>query len=79
MYLPWKYLETQIAKRTNTLDQTSSTPSITIIAAENIETSVVDFLRNKVALLIFIISFLYALAKQEITSIPLLTQRKGVT
>ncbi|KAJ4762241.1 Dna polymerase epsilon catalytic subunit a [Rhynchospora pubera] len=48
MYLPWKYLETQIARRTNVLDDTSSTPSITIIAAENLETSVVDFLRNKI-------------------------------
>lgn len=75
MYLPWKYLETQIVRRTNTLNEASSTQSITIMAAENIETTVADFLRNKVTL--YSQKSSCVLAEQENISIPLFTQRKG--
>ncbi|KAJ3675811.1 hypothetical protein LUZ60_004853 [Juncus effusus] len=49
MYIPWKYLTEQVAIRTNFIDETSSTPSITITTADSLEASVSLHLRDKIS------------------------------
>uniref|UniRef100_A0A452YAT5 DNA polymerase epsilon catalytic subunit n=1 Tax=Aegilops tauschii subsp. strangulata TaxID=200361 RepID=A0A452YAT5_AEGTS len=48
LYVPWKYMKEQVACRAAMRDDTSCTPSITIMAAENLEGQVVDYLRGQI-------------------------------
>uniref|UniRef100_A0ACD5XVC0 Uncharacterized protein n=1 Tax=Avena sativa TaxID=4498 RepID=A0ACD5XVC0_AVESA len=48
LYVPWKYMKEQVACRATIRDDTSCTPSITIMAAENLEGQVVDYLRAQI-------------------------------
>uniref|UniRef100_J3LD65 DNA polymerase epsilon catalytic subunit n=1 Tax=Oryza brachyantha TaxID=4533 RepID=J3LD65_ORYBR len=49
LYVPWKYMKEQVALRSTTRDDTSCTPSITILAAENLEVQVIGYLRNQIS------------------------------
>jgi len=48
LYVPWKYMKEQVACRATIRDDTSCTPSITIMAAENLEGQVADYLRAQI-------------------------------
>uniref|UniRef100_A0A0E0K092 DNA polymerase epsilon catalytic subunit n=1 Tax=Oryza punctata TaxID=4537 RepID=A0A0E0K092_ORYPU len=49
LYVPWKYMKEQVALRSTTRDETSCTPSITIMAAENLEVQVIGYLRDQIS------------------------------
>ncbi|KAF0934637.1 hypothetical protein E2562_026131 [Oryza meyeriana var. granulata] len=49
LYIPWKYMKEQVALRSTTRDDTSCTPSITIMAAENLELQVIGYLRDQIS------------------------------
>jgi DNA polymerase epsilon subunit 1 len=53
LYVPWKYMKEQVALRSTTRDETSCTPSITIMAAENLEVQVIGYLRDQVILWLY--------------------------
>lgn len=49
LYVPWKYMKEQVALRSTTRDETSCTPSITIMAAENLEVQVIGYIRDQIS------------------------------
>ncbi|KAL5211891.1 hypothetical protein ABZP36_022738 [Zizania latifolia] len=49
LYIPWKYMKEQVALRSTIRDDTSCTPSITIMAAENLEVQVIGYLRDQIS------------------------------
>lgn len=49
LYVPWKYMKEQVALRATIRDDTSCTPSITIMAAENLEGQVIGYLRDQIS------------------------------
>uniref|UniRef100_A0A0D9YSR4 DNA polymerase epsilon catalytic subunit n=1 Tax=Oryza glumipatula TaxID=40148 RepID=A0A0D9YSR4_9ORYZ len=49
LYVPWKYMKEQVVLRSTTRDETSCTPSITIMAAENLEVQVIGYLRDQIS------------------------------
>jgi hypothetical protein len=48
LYIPWKFMKEQVAAQATIRDDTSCTPSVTIMAAENLEGQVIEHLRDKV-------------------------------
>lgn len=48
LYIPWKFLDEQVAARTTLIDGSSCTPSITVTAAETLEASVTGYLKDQV-------------------------------
>lgn len=46
-------MKEQVALRSTTRDETSCTPSITIMAAENLEVQVIGYLRDQVILWLY--------------------------
>ncbi|KAK3158029.1 hypothetical protein QOZ80_2AG0131930 [Eleusine coracana subsp. coracana] len=49
LYVPWKYMREEIAKRATIRDDTSCTPSITVMAAENLEGQVIGYLCDQIS------------------------------
>jgi len=49
LYIPWKFMKEQIATQAIIRDDTSCTPSITVMAAENLEGQVIEHLRDKIS------------------------------
>jgi hypothetical protein len=54
LYIPWKYIREEVAKRATVRDDTSCTPSITVMAAENLEGQVIGYLCDQVILFILL-------------------------
>ncbi|KAL6634447.1 hypothetical protein ACP70R_027118 [Stipagrostis hirtigluma subsp. patula] len=50
LYIPWKYMKEQVTARATIRDDTSCTPSITVMAAENLEGEVTEYLRNQISI-----------------------------
>ncbi|MQL76845.1 hypothetical protein Taro_009220 [Colocasia esculenta] len=50
LYIPWKYLLEQTALRTTGRDGTSCTQSITVAAAENLESCITEYLKDQVGI-----------------------------
>ncbi|AQK71203.1 DNA polymerase epsilon catalytic subunit A [Zea mays] len=49
LYIPWKFMKEQVAAQATIRDDTSCTPSVTIMAAENLEGQVIEHLRDKIS------------------------------
>ncbi|KAJ1279266.1 hypothetical protein BS78_04G142600 [Paspalum vaginatum] len=49
LYIPWKFMKEQVAIQATIRDDTSCTPSITVMAAENLEGQVIEHLRDKIS------------------------------
>ncbi|OEL31457.1 DNA polymerase epsilon catalytic subunit A, partial [Dichanthelium oligosanthes] len=49
LYIPWKFMKEQVATQATIRDDTSCTPSITVMAAENLEGQVIEHLRDKIS------------------------------
>nr|CAD1820134.1 unnamed protein product [Ananas comosus var. bracteatus] len=49
LYIPWKFLDEQVAARTTLIDGSSCTPSITVTAAETLEASVTGYLKDQIS------------------------------
>ncbi|XP_062219147.1 DNA polymerase epsilon catalytic subunit A-like [Phragmites australis] len=49
LYIPWKYMKEEVARTATIRDDTSCTPSITVMAAENLEGQVIGYLCDKIS------------------------------
>ncbi|CAD6250912.1 unnamed protein product [Miscanthus lutarioriparius] len=49
LYIPWKFMKEQVATQATIRDDTSCTPSVTVMAAENLEGQVIEHLRDKIS------------------------------
>jgi DNA polymerase epsilon subunit 1 len=54
MFIPWDYAQKQAATREALRDGNSCTPSITIVAAENFESHMVEYIKGQVLMRIFV-------------------------
>lgn len=48
LYIPWKFMKEQVATQATIRDDISCTPSITVMAAENLERQAIEHLCDKV-------------------------------
>lgn len=54
MFIPWDYAQKQSATREALRNGNSCTPSITIVAAENFESHMVEYIKGQVLMRIFV-------------------------